>query len=218
MEEANFILSSRVLLVASLMLRIKSELLINRYIKSLDDILFNKQKQEIQEIFKIDEYEEGEYPELLPRTPLPRFKKVSIDELMKALGNAIKTENRRVMKRQIEQDSQERIKFFIPKKTISITDRIKIIYSKISCIFQTKEKIKFSEFSGNTREERITTFIPLLHLDTHDKLWLHQEKHFDEIWIHKDGTNFKIKDDMNNIITNTIEEQFEEKLESDKND
>jgi len=214
-EEANFVLSSRVLLVASLMLRIKSELLMDRYIKSLDEILFNKQKQEVQETFKIEEYDEGEYPELLLRTPLPRFKKVSINELMQALGNAIKTENRRGIRRQIEEDSQERIKFFMPKKTISLSDRIKAIYSKISGIFQTQERIKFSEFSGNSKEEKISTFIPLLHLDTHDKLWLHQENHFDEIWIHKDGSQFQMPDEMNEIITDTLEEQFEESLEEE---
>jgi len=213
LEETNFIISSRVLLVASLMLRIKSELLMNRYIKSLDDVLFNKPKQDVQEMFKIDEYEEGEYPDLLLRTPLPRFKRVSIDELMRALGNAIRTENRRDVKKQIEDDSHERIKFFMPRKTISLADRIKVIYSKLTGVFQTQEKIKFSEFSGDTKEEKISTFIPLLHLDTHNKLWLHQHNHFEEIWIHKDGKEFQKPDEMNEIITNTIEEQFEEKLE-----
>jgi len=47
LEEANFMLSSKVLLVSSLLLRIKSELLINRYIRDLDDILFSKDDENI---------------------------------------------------------------------------------------------------------------------------------------------------------------------------
>src|SRR3989344_5209039 len=44
-EEANFVLGSKVLLVASLMLRIKSEILINHYIRDLDNILFNNKQE-----------------------------------------------------------------------------------------------------------------------------------------------------------------------------
>ena len=39
-EEENYFISSKVLLAASLLLRIKSEILLNKYIKSIDEILF----------------------------------------------------------------------------------------------------------------------------------------------------------------------------------
>ena len=38
-EGANFVISSKVLLAASLLLRIKSEILLNKYVKSIDEIL-----------------------------------------------------------------------------------------------------------------------------------------------------------------------------------
>jgi len=44
LEEADFFVSSKVLLAASLLLRIKSEILLNKYIKSIDDILFGKEE------------------------------------------------------------------------------------------------------------------------------------------------------------------------------
>ncbi|HUS50768.1 MAG TPA: segregation/condensation protein A, partial [Candidatus Paceibacterota bacterium] len=73
-EEANFFVSGKVLLAAALLLRIKSEILLNKYIKSIDEILFGKKekKQQILERIEI----EDEIPELILRTPLPRFKKV----------------------------------------------------------------------------------------------------------------------------------------------
>src|SRR3989344_6573422 len=117
LEEANFMLSSKVILIASLLLRIKSELLINRYIRDLDDILFNK-KGNIQDTLKTIEIDDEDIPPLLPRTPLPRFKKVSLQELMTALSKAIETETRRVERKRTEQENYEKAKFFMPKKTI----------------------------------------------------------------------------------------------------
>src|SRR3989338_7033902 len=178
LEEANFSLSSKVLLVASLMLRIKSELLMNYYIKSLDDILFGKKVKEEQQILKLDE--------------------------------AVKTENRRIFKKEVEKESYERTMLFVPKNSVSLVDRIKNIRERISQIFQKQEKIAFSEFSGPKREEKIQTFIPLLHLDNHNKLWLQQERHLEEIWIHKSGKQFIQRDE---IITNKLEAQFEDKLD-----
>ncbi len=210
LEEANFSLSSKVLLVCSLLLRIKSELLMNRYIKDLDDVLFNN-KKEIQQKLDISEIEDEDIPELMPRTPLPRYKKVSLNELMSALSKAMTTENRRLIKKRIEKEQIEKTKLFIPKKTINIAERIKHIHTRIKSLFETNEKIKFSEFAGQKREEKIETFIPLLHLDNTNKLWLHQENHLEEIWIHKDTKKFQQYDD---IITNKIESKFEDKLNS----
>src|SRR3989339_1632539 len=45
LEEADFFVSSKVLLAASFLLRIKSEILLNEYIKSIDDILFGKKEK-----------------------------------------------------------------------------------------------------------------------------------------------------------------------------
>src|SRR3989338_6944318 len=96
LEEANFFVSSKVLLAAALLLRIKSEILLDVEIKSLDEILFGKkeEKKYVQERIDLDE----DVPDLVPRTPLPRFKKVTLEELMSALGKAITTESRRIRK------------------------------------------------------------------------------------------------------------------------
>ena len=44
MEEADLFVSSKVLFAASLLLRIKSEILLNHYLPSLDDILFGRKE------------------------------------------------------------------------------------------------------------------------------------------------------------------------------
>lgn len=184
LEEANFFISSKVLLAASLLLRIKSEILLSRYIRSLDDILFGKKEEEKKPMERI-EIDESELPELVPRTPLPRFRQVTLQELMSALGKAINTEHRRI-KREISVKQAERLsQVDIPKTRVNVRDRIRHIYAKISTYFKKspKSKVSFTEIAGKSREERLVAFLPLLHLENQQKVWLEQERHFDEIWV-----------------------------------
>lgn len=185
MEEANFFISSKVLLAASLLLRIKSEILLNRYISSLDEILFGKKEEKKQEIERI-EIDEDELPELIPKTPLPRFRQVTLKELMSALNKAINTENRRI-KREINVRAAEKlsqIDFENKKTRVNIRDRIRQIYARIKTYFNKKqERLSFTELAGNSKDEKLAAFLPVLHLENQQKIWLEQEKHFDEIWI-----------------------------------
>ncbi len=182
MEEANFFVSSKVLLAAALLLRIKSEILLSRDIPSLDEILFGKKedKKYAQERIELDD----EIPGLIVRTPLPRFKKVTLQELMSALGHAIKTETRRIKKIALTKQQEFEVSLAVPKHKINIQGQIREVYSKLESIFSKREtKLAFSELAGDKIEERIATFIPLLYLDTQHKVWLEQKGHFEEIWI-----------------------------------
>jgi len=210
LEEANFMLSSKVLLISSLMLRIKAELLLNHYIKDLDDILFNKEKEEKQ--MKLPEAFDEEIPELLPRTPLPRYKKISLKELVSALSKAVATEDRRIIKKRFAKEIYEKTLYFLPRKSINIQQHIKNIHGKVKDLFKKHDKIKFSEFSGPKKQDKVDHFIPLLHLDNQNHIWLQQNKHLEEIWLHKNGDEFVEKDD---IITDNIEAEFEKSLENE---
>lgn len=184
LEEANFFVSSKVLLAASLLLRIKSEILLNRYIRSLDEILFGE-KEEKKKIIEKIELDENELPELIPRTPLPRFRQVTLQELMSALNTAINTESRRIKREIVEKQAERLSQVDIPKTRVSVKDRIRQVYAKIITYFKKKpqNKLSYTELVGKGREEKIAAFLPLLHLENQQKVWLSQEKHFDEIWI-----------------------------------
>ncbi len=182
LEEANFLISSKVLFAASILLRIKSELLLSRYIKTLDEILFGK-KEETRKYERIilDE----EIPELLPKTPLPRLKKVTLQELMQSLERAITTEQRRIKKDIALRYAGRNITFVLPRVKINIRERIMQLYNRIKEFFRQKpnEKLTYTMLTGSEREEKIASFLPLLHLDNQGKVFLSQEKHFDEIYI-----------------------------------
>ena len=181
MEEASFYISSKVLLAAAILLRIKSEMLIDRFIKSLDEILFGKEEKEKPSF----EFDMDGVSELLPKTPLPRMRKVTLQELMSALNKAMITEQRRIKKEVAIRHATKLMMMYVPRKTMNIREKIKEVYEKILAYFQknSHEKIKFSSLAGETRESKVSTFVPLLYLYHQEKVELEQERPFEEIFI-----------------------------------
>lgn len=182
LEEANFFVSSKVLLAASLLLRFKSELLLSRDLQNLDDILYGKkeEKKYVQERIELNE----DIPELVPRTPLPRFKKVTLQELMQALSQAISTETRRIKRVLVLKQHELEAHLPIPKRLFNLQEKISDIYSKLKKRFvNSDERVAFSSLGAITFEERLITFVSILHLDNQQKIWLEQDGHFEEIWI-----------------------------------
>ncbi len=183
-EEGIFFISSKVLLAAALMLRIKSEVLHNN-ILSIDEILFEKKSKKDETLggSQIIDFVPDEMPEILPRTPLPRSRKVTLQELMKALDKAINTEHRRIKKELTFRRARYDIDVVLPKKKVDIREKIKEIYKKIKGFFFGKnvERLTYTMLAGTKRDERIACFLPILHLDNQEKIILEQEKPFDEI-------------------------------------
>ena len=146
-EKDDFFVSSKVLLAAALLLRIKSEILLSKYIKSIDEILFGSKEKKpfIQERIELDE----DIPELIPSSPLPRFRKVTLKELMEALGKAITTENRRIKREIVNKNAIRETGIALPKRKYSIKDKIREIYAKLSEYFarnKEQKKISFNNF------------------------------------------------------------------------
>ena len=107
---------------------------------------------------------------------------------MSSLGKAIKTENRRIKREIIFKHERREIGMVITKNLFNLQDKIKEVYSKLKKIFSNREKrFAFSELiegsNKKTKEEKINSFISLLHLDNQQKVWLEQDEHFEEIWI-----------------------------------
>jgi segregation and condensation protein A len=175
-EGNDFFVSSKVLLAASLLLRIKSEILLNKYIKSIDEILFGKKEEKYKPLERIELDEE--IPELIPKSPMPRYRKVTIKELMDSLNKAITTENRRIKKEIINKNALRETGISLPKSKFSIKDKINNIHQRLKLYFSdlTKKRISYSEFVGKDKND-------LLHLENQQKVWLEQEGHFKEIHI-----------------------------------
>ena len=212
MEETNFFVSSKVLLATSLLLRLKSEVLLNEYLPSLDAIFFGKKedKRYIQERIELDE----DIPGLIPRTPLPRYRRISLQELMSALGKAINTENRRIRRVVLSRQQEFETALSLPRTHINLKDRINTIFSLLRVHFASgKEKVAFSDISGKTNFEKISNFVPLLHLDNQKRVWLDQEEHFNEIWVWLHSHYFE---HYGNTLYAKLEEQLEREQYGDE--
>lgn len=194
LEEADFFISSKVLLAASLLLRIKSETLLSKHLRSIDEILFGKEEKKQYTLERIEL--EEEIPELIPRSPIPRNKKVTLKELLEALSKAIATENRRIKKEIINKNALRETGISLPKRKFSIKNKMKEIHTKIILHFSRNtsiKKVSFTQLIGNTKEEKINSFPSLLHLESNKKIWLEQERHFEEIHIWEQKTYIKHK-------------------------
>jgi len=183
-EETDFFVSSKVLLAAALLLRIKSELILSQYMKSIDDILFGEKesKKSVLERIELDE----EIPELVLRSPMPRFRKVTLNELIESLNKAIITENRRIKKVIVDNNALRESGISLPKKKYNIKNKLLNLHSKIMDHFEknkSHKKVPYTEIVGIGREERALSFFPILQLENNGKLWLEQEAHFEEIYI-----------------------------------
>lgn len=181
MEEANFIVSSKVLHACALLLRMKSEILVNRDLPALDEVIYGKKDERKPEPIKI-ELDEDELPLLIPKTPLPRSRKVGLQELLKALSQAIETENRRIRKEIRVRQAQKATEIVLPHlNRVPLKDRIKLIYGLIrQRLREEMIEMKYSELAPS-RQEKISSFLPVLHLYSETKLHLYQPKHFEDI-------------------------------------
>jgi len=180
MEEMNFFVSSKVLHACALLLRLKSEILVNRDLPALDEALYGKKEETKPLQIKI-EIDEDELPLLIPKTPLPRSRRVSLQELMSALNQAIETENRRIRKEIKTRQAQKATDIVMPHlNRIPLKDRIKIIYDLIKQrLVEELVEMKYSELAPS-REEKISSFLPVLHLNSESRLHLHQPQHFED--------------------------------------
>lgn len=211
LEETDFFVSSKVLLAAALLLRIKSEILLNKYLKSIDEILFGEkeQKKHILERIELDE----EIPVLVPKSPMARVRKVTLKELMDALNKAIVTENRRIKKEIVNRNALREVGISLPKRKFSIKNKIKQLYEQLFGHFEEnkgKHRVSFTDFVGESKEERIISFASFLHLETQKKVWLEQENHFEEIHIWLKEVYWKHKGNPYADLREELEKKIEE--------
>lgn len=190
LKEMDFKVSGKVILAAAIMLRLKSTKLIGEDLTYLDQLIasggqsdedaFYDELASLENENKVQVSIDGKNYELIPRTPQPRKRKVSVYDLVEALEKALEVKNRRRLW------EKEIIHMEIPKRTVDIEQLIVKTFGDVLGYFQTQKDVKltFSRLlKANTREEKVFTFIPLLHLSNSGKVSLSQEMHLGEIFI-----------------------------------
>ncbi len=187
LKELDFRVSGKMVLAAAILLKMKSSLLVGEGMAELDRLM-NPQDESSYDGFydELDRAYSGQnandvFEPLLPRTPQPRKRKVSIYDLVISLQKALEVRDRRVVRR------MPRAAMEMPQRKIDMGKLITEVYNKVRSIFNLQNKLTFTQLlpPGATKEAKILTFVPLLHLANVDyrKLDLLQQENFGEIEI-----------------------------------
>ncbi len=182
LKEMDCRVSGKVLLAAAILLKIKSNKLVGEDIAEFDRMC--KEPENIDEDEFYDELKNqfgadfADKFKLLPRTPQPRKRKVSIYDLVGALQSALNIRRRRVL----ASIPAPHIK--VPEKKYDIENLIGDIYTKVIEYLEKHNTLTFSQLvPSKEKEEKVFTFIPLLYLENQRRIDMAQEKHFGEIGI-----------------------------------
>ncbi|MBW2965983.1 segregation/condensation protein A [Candidatus Woesearchaeota archaeon] len=183
LKETDFRISGKIILAAAILLKLKSIKLVGEDISNLDRLFAQTDEEESL----LDELQDEPIPKedtsnfrLIPRMPQPRKRKVSIFDLVDALQKAMEVKKRRVMR------DIPTVKVEIPEKKTDISEVIKNMYGKIKNYFiqHQNTKLTFTKLvPSENKEDKVFTFIPLLHLSNQRKIDIFQYQHFGEIEI-----------------------------------
>ncbi len=177
MKKINFRISGKFILAASILLRIKSDYLMIKEEEKEEDVginlawLFRQMDQDVNKV------------EIIPRIPILKKRRVSIDELIEALKKAIEVNERRIKR---HEEKSRPIEYKIKK--IDIKEKMADVYSLLTRFFKKlkKNEIPFEQLlPSKKRFDIIWTFIPLLYLTNEGKVDLIQKKTFGDIIVRK---------------------------------
>lgn len=181
LKQQDLQVSGKVLLAAAMLLRIKSNKLLDDDLSEFDRLIAGDEVSEDQfydeleqELAKGEQLAITEDLQLHPRLPQARRRKVSVYDLVKALEKALEVKQRRIL-------DHAHPTVEMPVKTFDVNQAIDSLLERIKA---HAGKLTFSMLvASKERREKIYTFIPLLHLANQHKVELDQEEPFGEITI-----------------------------------
>ncbi len=172
MKEFDLKVPARLLLAAAILLRMKSDRLVDSEEREAYEELLRGDEEFL---FGDDDEESGpseEVPLLTLITKRKHLRKITLEDLIGKLEVSMRPKERKV---KIEP-------FVLVFDEVDITEQIEALYTKI--MGSTKDKIPFDDLlPSKTREDLINTLMPLLHLANDSKVKLVQEKLFEELYV-----------------------------------
>lgn len=185
-QEHDFKIPGKIVLAAAILLKIKATHLVENDISNLDRLINQTEEIPEDELFEeigqqLRNHGQLGHPQLIPRNPQPRNRKVSVEDLVEALQRALAT------KKRILAQQRPTPYPYKPHRKIDILDVIRDVYHKIN-YYTNKDKnakITYTRLLPPKagKQEKVYTFMPLLHLENEQKIEMEQQQHFDEILI-----------------------------------
>jgi len=181
LKEQDLQVSGKVLLAAAMLLRIKSNKLLDDDLSEFDRLIAGNELSEEefyddleQELAKGEQLAITQDIQLFPRLPQARRRKVSVYDLVKALEKALEVKQRRIL-------DYAHPTVQVPVKKFDVSEAIDALFAKIQA---HTGQLTFSMLvDAKSKKDKIFTFIPLLHLANQHKVDLDQPEPFGEIHI-----------------------------------
>lgn len=189
LKQMDFRISGKIVLASAILLKMKSNKLMDEELTALDNLI-----NSVEEPLDLEPFEDipfdgalllnkraPEKPELVPRTPQPRKRKVSVYDLVEALEKALETDARRV------KNPPKLIKeATVPGEHVDMSALLKKVYQQVNEHYKKQKSVlTFEELlPSEEKEDKVLTFLPLLHLDFQRKIDVRQKEHFGTINIH----------------------------------
>ena len=182
LKELDFRITGKMVLAAAVLLKMKSDILIDEDIANFDNMINNPEENIPFDDQKIVLADASGQVQIYPRTPQPRQRKVSVLDLVKALEKALEVEGRR-KKFNVQ---AKKIEMKISDKKFDLGKSMTLVYEKIEKHYGNKktknDTLTFDNLvMSGSKQDKVLTFVPLLHLDTQRKVDLEQESHFNTI-------------------------------------
>jgi len=178
MEKMDLRISGRTLLYASILLRMKSNILVE--VEPSDDGMDDD----------LTQFEIGDYP--VPPLPLRRHsnRPVTLSELLSELKKAEVVEKRRtervIITKEEKRTTIEEVLSIAHEEDIE--GRLGKMRTLLNGLFEKQEYIKFSELSTPLdRAGKVMAYLALLFLATRKEIWIEQEEFFGDIFIRRNS-------------------------------
>lgn len=177
LKQLDLRVSGRTLLYASMLLRMKSEVLSEE-----------EQEEEFEwEFFGFqpEYFQTDEYPSLRPKARRESKRPVTlrelIDELRKAMERKEQSESRRLMRVERMPTTEEVLKIAHEEE---IESMIQTIMRKLRKKFKKQDHVMFDELiEERTPSCIVQTYVPLLFMATRKQIWLEQKEVFGDLYV-----------------------------------
>jgi segregation and condensation protein A len=181
LEKMDLRVSGRTLLYAAILLRMKSNALVE----------VDEPPEEIMD-YESDNFEISDYP--IPAMPLRRSsnRPVTLEELLSELKKAEAIEKRRLDR--VKNKTEERRTTIDEVLSIAheedIESRVGKMRNLLNELFEKQKYIKFSDLSSPLdRTGMVMAYLAILFLATRKEIWLEQEELFGELFIRRQGAS-----------------------------
>ncbi|MEM5804257.1 MAG: segregation/condensation protein A [Candidatus Aenigmatarchaeota archaeon] len=175
MEQLDLRVPARFVLVTAILLRMKSDVLVEKRVRSIIPESDKPLSAELERLARL--------PPLQPPVVRMPVSNVSVEELLTALRKAFEVSERRIEKK--ERIRQRVHAAMPPQEEENISERIDRLFNRIqSALQEIQGTVEFSKLlKGWERREIIRTLLPMLHLSQEGKIKYEQPELFKEIYI-----------------------------------